>query len=459
MHKPRSSVNEGRAGMARPSARLLLVLAVALIAVAAAAPAASAALAPSLSSSNPASPGASTTPRIRGDADGVITSIAGTSGFGPVTMAIEPDNLITLYTDNKCTGPIAAEGTAAELEGVGILVTVPPDSETTFHATQTDEGGGVSTCSSGFTYQQVSTPPAPPVFAAVSPASPANQNFPRLTGTVAAKSIVSIFDTPGCTGNQVASGTAADFTGGGIQVQVADDSTTTFYAVATLAGISSACSSSSISYQEVTPAEPPPGGGTDPGGGSTNPPSNGKAKPPAPRLRTVPGGVSRDVTPTVTGVAPGAVSVRIFDNAACQGPALAKGSVAQFAAGFELEVVPNTSVAFWGASVDADGDQSLCSDPVVYTHDSIAPKTRITVGPAFKTMKKTVTFRFADLTGGLDTKFLCKVDKKKWKACRAPLKLKHLGHRRHTLRVKAFDGAGNRETKGVKRSFQVVKAF
>ncbi|HEX3240142.1 MAG TPA: hypothetical protein VHR18_08420 [Solirubrobacterales bacterium] len=436
-------------------------MATALIAAAATAPAASAALTPSLSSSNPASPGASTTPRIRGDADGIITSGVGTSAFGPIAMAIEPDNLITLYTDNKCTGPVAAEGTAAELEGVGILVTVPPDSETTFHATQTDEGGGVSTCSSGFTYQQVSTPPDPPVFSATDPASPANQNLPRLIGTVAAKSIVTIFDTPGCSGNQVASGTAVDFSGGGIQVQVADNSTTTFYGVATLAGISSACSSSSISYQEVTPAEPPPGGGGNPGGGTTNPPpSNGKAKPAPPRLRTVPGGVGRDLTPTLTGVAPGAVSVRIFDNPTCQGPALAKGSVAQFsAAGFELEIVPNTTVAFWGASVDSDGDQSLCSDPVVYTHDSIAPKTRITVGPAFKTVKKTVVFRFADLTGGLDTKFLCKVDKKKWKACKAPLKLKHLGHRRHTLRVKAYDGAGNRETKGAKRKFQVVKAF
>jgi hypothetical protein len=451
---------EGRAVAARPSARLLLVIAIAISAMAASAPAASAAVTPSLNSSNPASPGASTTPRIRGDADGIITSGFGTSVFGPVAMAIEPDNVITLFTDGKCSGPIVAEGTAAELEGVGILVTVAPDSETTFHATQTDEGGGVSTCSKGFTYQQVSTPPNPPVFGGVDPASPANQNFPRLTGTVAAKSVVTIFDTPGCIGNQVASGTAADFGSGGIQVQVADNSITTFYAVATLAGISSACSTSSISYQELTPPEPPPGGGTtDPGGGVSNPPSNGKAKPPPPRLRTEPGGVSRDLSPTVTGVASGAVAVRIFDNPTCQGRALAKGSVAQFATGFELEIVPNTTVAFWGASVDSDGDQSLCSDPVAYAHDSIAPKTRITVGPAFKTKKKTVVFRFTDLTGGIDTKFLCKVDKKKWKACQAPLKLKNLGHRKHTLRVKAYDGAGNREKKGVKRSFKVVKAF
>ena len=136
---------------------------------------------------------------------------------------------------------------------------------------------------------------------------------------------------------------------------------------------------------------------------------------------------------------------------------MARGTPAQLQAGFPVQIVPNTTVAFFGKAVDGGNDESACSAGVSYTDDSIAPKTRITVGPGAKTRKRKVVFRFTDITGGPDTSFLCKLDKKKWKSCHAPLKLKKLGHRRHTLKVKAYDAAGNREKKPVKRSFQVVR--
>lgn len=443
-------IGEERAGSARSSLCLSVLTVAGFLATAILAPAAYAAATPALTGTNPTSPGASTTPRIKGSADGVITSAARPQADGPIASALEPGNTITIYTDPTCTGPVAATGTAAELEGTGIPVTVPADSETTFYATQTDLGGP-SGCSTGIVYQQVTTPPAAPVFSGVAPASPANDNFPRLSGSVAAKSIVSIYSDSSCSA-LVASGPAATFSGEGIQVPVADNSTTGFHAVATLAGISSGCSSSTISYQEVTPAEEPGNGGTGP----TTPSSNGAAKPPAPHLRTVPGGIANDVTPLITGSAPQAALVKVFGTPDCSGPVLVRGSAAQFAAGLPVQIVPNTSVAFYGRSVDSDGDQSACSDPAVYTDDSIAPRTRITAGPGVKTLKRTVVFRFADITGGPDTRFLCKVDRKPWKSCRAPLKLRKLGYRRHVLRVKAFDAAGNREKHPVKRSFQVV---
>lgn len=409
---------------------------------------------PALMSTNPASPGASLTPRIRGDGDGIITSVITLglkSGFGPIARESDPSNLITLYTDEKCVGTVAAEGNAGELEGEGIQVTVDPDSITHFYATQTDLSG-VSGCSKGLEYQQVSTPPAPPTFTETSPASPANENFPHLIGNAAGKATVTIYTNSSCSGGGIGSGSGAAFAAGGIQVQVADNTTTTFYAIATIAGFTSTCSSSSISYQEVTPAEQPGGGGGG-GGGTTDPPG----KPQPPQLRTIPGGIANDTTPLITGSAPGAKSVRIYGSAGCKGPVLAKGSVAQLQAGFPVQIVPNTTVVFYGKAVDAGGEESVCSpDPVFYTDDSIAPKTRITVGPGAKTLKRKVVFRFADVTGGPDTSFLCKVDRKPWKPCHAPLKLKKLGHKRHVLQVKAYDAAGNREKKGVKRSFQVI---
>jgi hypothetical protein len=122
-------------------------------------------------------------------------------------------------------------------------------------------------------------------------------------------------------------------------------------------------------------------------------------------------------------------------------------------------MAPNTTALFSARSVDSDGDKSACSDPVDYTDDSIAPRTRITLGPGVKTVRRTVVFRFADITGGSQTHFLCKVDRRPWKECNAPLKLKRLGHRRHVLKVKAYDAAGNREKRPVKRSFKVVRGF
>lgn len=446
-----TKVNEERAHPARSSLRQFLFIPAFLVIGALLAPAAYAAGTPALTGTNPTSPGASTTPRIRGGADGVITSAVRPQADGPIASALEPGNTITIYTVPTCTGSVAATGTAEELEGAGIPVTVPADSETTFYATQT-AFGVPSGCSNGITYQQVTTPPAAPVFGVVAPVSPANDNYPRLSGSVAAKSIVSIYSDSSCSA-LVASGPAATFSGEGIQVHVADNSTTGFHAVATLAGISSGCSSSTISYQEVTPAGEPGNGGTGP---ATPPSSNGAAKPPPPRLRTIPGGIANDVTPLITGSAPQAALVKVFGTPDCSGPVLARGSAAQLAAGLPVQIVPNTSVAFYGRSVDSDGDQSACSDPAVYTDDSIAPRTRITAGPGVKTLKRTVVFRFADITDGPDTRFLCKVDRKPWKSCRAPLKLKKLGYRRHVLRVKAFDAAGNREKHPVKRSFQVV---
>jgi hypothetical protein len=413
---------------------------------------------PALQSTNPASPGASLKPRIHGDADGIITSVVTSAlrsrGGGPIARSSEPGNLITIYTDANCSGVIAAEGSAEQLEGEGIQVTVLPDSVTVFYATETN-GSGASSCSKGLEYQQVSTAPAPPIFGESTPASGANDNFPRLRGIAAGKSMVAIFTDSSCS-SVIGSGTAAEFSANGIQVHVADNTTTAFYAIATLAGFTSLCSSSSVTYQEITPPEQP-AGGSGPGGEPpvTDPPG----KPQPPQLRTSPGGIANDTTPVITGGAPGAKSVRIYGSSDCKGPVLAKGTVAQLQAGFPVQIVPNTTVAFYGKAIDGGGDESVCSPvPAVYTDDSIAPKTRITVGPGVKTLKHTVVFRFADTTGGPDTSFLCKVDRKPWKSCHAPLKLKKLGHKRHLLQVKAYDAAGNREKKGVKRSFQVVSS-
>ena len=180
MSKSHASADGRRAGSARLPLRLLLavtascVLGLLFVAVA------QAAFKPLLLETNPVSPGASTMPRIRGDADGSVTSVVHVPSLGPVARGAEGEGAtVTVFTDSKCQGPVAATGTTHELEGAGILVASPvaPDSETTFYANESDLGG-TSACSNGIVYQQVTTPPAPPVFTAVSPASRIERKLP-----------------------------------------------------------------------------------------------------------------------------------------------------------------------------------------------------------------------------------------------------------------------------------------
>jgi len=97
---------------------------------------------PALTGTNPASPNVSTEPRILGEA------ASGTS--------------IKIYPTPDCSGAPAAIGSAAELKGAGIAVTVKAGSTTSFHATATNGSGDTSACSpTAVTYTQQNAPPPP----------------------------------------------------------------------------------------------------------------------------------------------------------------------------------------------------------------------------------------------------------------------------------------------------------
>jgi hypothetical protein len=451
---------EGRAVTARPSLFLLSLLALAFLL--SAAPAGAAQLAPILNGTNPSSPGASSTPLIQGEVpqEGGETKVvgAGLRAGGPISRAFsEPNNEVKLYTDAACNGTIVGEGIVKDLEGVGIQVSSPvaPDSVTTFYARQGNLLEGLSPCSAqGLRYRQVTTPPGPPVIEAFSPASPANDNFPRLIGSADPEATVSVYAGSGCSGTPVATGSGATFATPGIQVSVPDNSESTFSARASLAGFQSGCSSPSTTYNEVTP--PPESGGGGPGGGGGGVSPGTAVAPHPPRLRTIPGGWGNDNTPTVTGSAPGASTVRIYADPRCGGSPIAKVTAAEFETGLSVRVVDNDLTVLSAVSV-AGEKASDCSDPVAYVEDSLAPRTRITMGPASKTAKRKAIFRFMDTTGNAPgTAFLCRIDRRRWKRCSSPLRLRNLKPKRHIVQVKATDPAGNVETHGAKRSFKVI---
>ena len=150
---------------------------------------------------------------------------------------------VTIYATANCTGPVRGSGAAATLASPGLPVTVGDDSTTTFYATAT-AGGETSDCSrAGVTYVEDSTPPPTPTISGTSPASPSDDQSPKVFGSAEAGSTVRLYTGAGCGGTAVASGPAASFASPGLTVSVAHGSSTIFHASATdAAGNVSGCS-------------------------------------------------------------------------------------------------------------------------------------------------------------------------------------------------------------------------
>jgi glucose/arabinose dehydrogenase len=84
--------------------------------------------------------------------------------------------------------------------------------------------------------------PVAPRLTGTAPGSPANDNWPRVLGSAQAGSTVKLYSDPACTA-QVGSASAIGLGTQGIQVSVPDNSTTRFYATASIGGDTSSCSS------------------------------------------------------------------------------------------------------------------------------------------------------------------------------------------------------------------------
>ncbi|WP_408896813.1 hypothetical protein ACJ5H2_18015 [Nocardioides sp. R1-1] len=94
---------------------------------------------------------------------------------------------------------------------------------------------------------------------------------------------------------------------------------------------------------------------------------------------------------------------------------------------------------------DTGSDSGFVVDPpqLVITIDG-APETTIVKRPKKSTTKRKATIAFVANEAGAS--FQCKVDKKAWKPCASPLKLKKLKVGKHKVQVRAIDKVGNLET-------------
>lgn len=286
--------------------------------------------APTLTGTSPVSPSNNNNPSVGGSTE---------AGAG-----------VAVYSDSSCL-TLVGTGTANGSGNFVIPVTVASDATSNFYAKASDLAGNISGCSvSTIAYVEDSTPPASPSFVGTTPASPANQNSPAVSGTTEASAAVTFYSDSGCT-TSIGSG-AADISGNfSATASVADNSTTSIYGKSTdVAGNTSACSASSISYVEDSLA------------------------PSAPTLSTsTPISPSTNSAPLIGGTAESGSLVTLYSDASCTA-SLSSGTangLGNF--GISIAVAENSTTTVYGRASDSAGNLSACSSTFVnYVEDSFA---------------------------------------------------------------------------------------
>jgi hypothetical protein len=287
-----------------------------------------------------------------------------------VSGTADAGTTVKLYrapTTSDCTpGNLVTSGSDAAFGSPGLTAPVADNTTTVFRATATDAAGNPSACSSSsVSYIEDSTPPPVPSSLAVTPASPANNNDPLVSGSAEAGSTVNLYEaatTSDCTsGNLVATDTAAAFASPGLGATVADNSTTVFRATATdAAGNTSACSTSVTYVEDSTPPAAPTG------------------------LASSPLSPANDLNPEISGTAEAGSTVNLYTDSGCTAGPAATGSAANFASpGLTVTVGSGTTTDFFATATDQAGNASACSTSSVhYVEDSTLPLAPTVTGSA-----------------------------------------------------------------------------
>jgi large repetitive protein len=284
------------------------------------------------------------------------------------------------------------------------------------------------------------TPPAEPTFSGTDPASPGNNNNPKIKGSAEVGSTVQVYTDAGCT-NAIGAPTAAPtFSLSGIGVTVADNSSTTFYATARDGATNtSGCSSTSITYLEDSTA------------------------PAAPIVTaTDPASPANDNSPKVIGSADPNTNVQLFTDSGCTNTIGAPTAASTFASpGISVAVTDNTTTAFYAKATDTANNTSPCSTsfvsytestPTESTPDTAAPSTALSSAKIKRAARK-ATFKFSSNEPG--STFLCKIDRKPFLGCSSPKTYKKLKKGKHKFQVQAKDAAGNLDSTPAIKKFRI----
>ncbi|HEX6115548.1 MAG TPA: S8 family serine peptidase, partial [Solirubrobacterales bacterium] len=106
-------------------------------------------------------------------------------------------------------------------------------------------------------------------------------------------------------------------------------------------------------------------------------------------------------------------------------------------------------------SVDPRGNADTTPATRAFAVETDPPETRIVKGPKKRTTARKAKFRFRSDEPG--STFECKYDRKPFKPCTSPRKLKRVKVGRHKFLVRATDGVGNVDTSAAKKRWRVKK--
>lgn len=261
---------------------------------------------------------------------------------------------VLLFDNAACNGAPLGQGKVNESGFFLVQITVPEDAVTVIYAATETEVHGRTACStSSLSFIEDSTPPLPPQIGSSTPASPANNNAPVLSGVTEAHAVVSLYLEPACEGTRVGTVTADGEGRFSVQVEVSDDDTYSFYArAADQVGNVSVCSSKPFVYVEDSQA---PG--------------------PVSFTSTAPQSPANNNAPRVLGDAEPGATVVLFDNADCNGDPIGTGVVpsnGQFE--ISLQVADDTVTSVYARATDVAGNVAGCSTASInYREDSTAP--------------------------------------------------------------------------------------
>ncbi len=293
------------------------------------------------------------------------------------------------------------------------------DGSYTFRVRATDQAGNQAVATRGFQVDTVA--PGAPQLSATVPASPANQNNPKVVGSAPAGTTIRLYASADCSGTPVATVPVSALEAG-VEVTVADNSTTSFSATSTTPAENTSGCSTPLAYVED----------------SAGPGTQITGKPASLVNATSATFVFAGDDTGGSGVA--SFQCRLDSNApaaweACASPKqyadLAEGSHK-----FEARAIDNAG--------NADATPALYE----WSVDAKAPQTQITANPAALTNSSASSFSFSgDDTGGSGiASFECRRDSndpEDWAPCASPRKDTSLAEGAHTFEVRATDNAGN----------------
>jgi subtilisin family serine protease len=203
--------------------------------------------------------------------------------------------------------------------------------------------------------------PVPPELTSTDPASPANENNPKVIGAAEPGSTVKLFAGSGCHGPAIETGTAEQLASPGLAVTVVDNSVSEFSATAADAALNTSDCSEPISYTESSPDEVAPA--------------------PPELTATAPLSPAKNTHPRIVGSAELGSTVKIYSGTECSGGVAAEGSALELESPGIAVTVPIDSVSeFTATATDAALNTSDCSEPIAYVEDTPF-ETEIVKGP------------------------------------------------------------------------------